>query len=125
MLQLSTHTRYWLYRHHTDMRKSFDALCGIVRNEMKQDMLSGDVFVFINRRRTHIKLLNWERDGLALYYKRLEKGAYELPGKNKDSDVVISAQQLMLMLQGVSLKHVKYRPRYTHFVDKESCKRGV
>ena len=82
---------------------------------MLQDALSGDVFVFINRRRTHVKLLSWEGDGLALYYKRLEKGTYELPHKTSDGTINISAQQLMLMLHGISLKQVKYRKRYSHF----------
>ena len=118
MLQLSQNTRYWLYRHHTDMRKGFDSLCGIVSNQMQQNALSGDVFVFINRRRTHVKLLIWGGDGLALYYKRLEKGTYELPGGHTDGSVSISAQQLMLMLHGISLKQVKYRPRYQHFEQK-------
>ena len=114
MLQLSTHTRYWLYRHDTDMRKGFDSLCGIVSSQMQQSALSGDVFVFVNHRRTHIKLLIWEGDGLALYYKRLEKGTYELPLQSNDCSGNISAQQLMLMLHGISLKQVKYRMRYQH-----------
>ena len=114
MLQLSPNCRYWLYRSATDMRKSFDSLCGIVQNELKQNTLSGDVFVFINLRRTHIKMLTWERDGFALYYKRLEKGTYEIPKQSKDGSINVSAQQLMLMLHGISLKQVKYRPRYQH-----------
>jgi transposase len=114
MLQLSQNTRYWIYRHHTDMRKGFDSLCGIVSNQMHQNALSGDVFVFVNRRRTQVKLLIWEGDGLGLYYKRLEKGTYELPLQSKDSSINISAQQLMLMLHGISLKQVKHRRRYQH-----------
>ena len=114
MLQLSSNCRYWLYRSATDMRKSFDSLCGIVQNELKQNTLSGDVFVFINFRRTHIKMLTWERDGFALYYKRLEKGTYEIPKQDKDGSINVSAQQLMLMLHGISLKQIKYRPRYQH-----------
>ena len=103
MLQLSHNCRYWLYRPVTDMRKSFDSLCGIVKNELRQDILSGDIFVFVNRRRSHIKLLTWEGDGFGLYYKRLEKGSLN-----------VSAQQLMLMWQGISLKRIKYRKRYSH-----------
>jgi transposase len=118
MLQLSYNSRYWLYRQCTDIRKSFDGLCGIIRNELKQNPLSGDVFIFINRRRTHIKLLTWEQDGFALYYKRLEKGTYELPAQNKDGSINVSPQQLILMLQGISLKQVKYRLRYPHFEQK-------
>jgi len=113
-LQLSRTCRYWLYRPITDMRKSFDSLCGVVRNEMGQDLLSGDVFVFVNRRRSHIKLLTWEGDGFGLYYKRLEKGTYEMPPENKDGTANMSAQELMLMWQGISLKRIKYRKRYQH-----------
>jgi transposase len=114
MLQLSPGSRYWLYRHGADMRKGFDSLCGIVRNEMGFNALSGDVFVFVNRRRTHIKLLCWEGDGVALYYKRLEKGTYELPAESKDGSMAVSSRQLLLLLHGISLKQVKYRPRYQH-----------
>lgn len=114
MLQLSHSCRYWLCQPVTDMRKSFDSLCGIVRNELKHDVLTGDVFVFVNRRRTHIKLLTWEGDGFGLYYKRLEKGTYELPDRGKAGAINISAQQLMLMWQGISLKRIKYRKRYQH-----------
>ena len=114
MLQLSPSCRYWLYRPVTDMRKSFDSLCGIVINELKQDILSGDVFVFVNRRRSHIKLLTWEGDGFGLYYKRLEKGTYELPPVNEDGSANVTAQQLMLMWQGISLRRIKYRKRYQH-----------
>lgn len=115
MLQLSNNCRYWLYRSVTDMRKSFDSLCGIVRNELKQDILNGDVFVFVNRRRSHIKLLTWEGDGFGLYYKRLEKGTYELPPEIENCTGNVSAQQLMLMWQGISFKRIKYRKRYSHF----------
>ena len=118
MLQLSASCRYWFYRSATDMRKSFDSLCGIVQNELKQNTLSGDVFIFINHRRTHIKMLCWERDGFALYYKRLEKGTYEIPKQDLEGPLNVSAQQLMLMLHGISLKQVKYRARYQHFGQK-------
>lgn len=58
------------------MRKGFDGLSGLVR---EGDPLSGDVFIFFNRRRTQVKLLLWERDGFSIYHKRLERGTYELP----------------------------------------------
>jgi transposase len=56
------------------MRKSFDALCGLVISVMQRQPTSGEVFVFLNRSRTHIKLLHWEHGGFVLYYKRLEQG---------------------------------------------------
>ena len=61
------------------MRKGFDSLCGIVTRHMQLNALSGGIFIFINKKRNQVKLLLWEGDGLSLYYKRLEQGAYELP----------------------------------------------
>ncbi len=115
MLHLSASCRYFLYSGHTDMRKGFDSLCGIVKNQLGKDPLSGDVFVFINQKRSHIKLLLWEGDGYSVYYKRLEKGTYEIPVINpSDASVSLNYRSLSLMLQGVSLKKVKYRIRYQH-----------
>lgn len=68
-----------MYGKGADMRKGFNGLCGLVRNEFLQNPLSGDVFIFINRPRNRIKLLHWQGDGFAIYYKRLEKGTYEMP----------------------------------------------
>ena len=102
------------------MRKGFNGLCGLVRNEFLQNPLSGDVFIFINRPRNRIKLLHWQGDGFAIYYKRLEKGTYEMPEINSTSaSIELDAQQLLLILEGISLLSVKKRRRYTHhFVDK-------
>ena len=108
MIAFSSGQRYYLYRGATDMRKSFDGLCGLVRRGLKRDPLSGDVFVFVNRRRTHIKLLVWDRSGFVLYYKRLERGTFELPEEGP-----LTWHQLVLMLEGVSMQSVRYRKRYT------------
>ena len=104
----------------TDMRKGFNGLCGLVQNEFKENPLSGDVFIFINRPRNRIKLLHWQGDGFAIYYKRLEKGTYELPeGRSDSTSIEIGMQQLMLILEGISLLSVRKRKRYEHhFVDK-------
>ena len=75
---------------------------------MKRDPLSGDVFVFINRRRTHIKLLVWDRNGFVIFHKRLEKGTFEIPATGTPS-----WQQLVLILEGISPKSVRYRKRYS------------
>lgn len=113
MLVLTTTRQYFLYRPATDMRKSFDSLAGIVREDLQGNPISTDVFIFLNRNRTHIKLLSWEGDGFSLYYERLEKGAYELPVPGReDSKAIVSYGQLLLMLQGISLKQVRYRKRY-------------
>jgi transposase len=113
MLALSDARRYFLYSADTNMRQSFDSLSGIVRNELHQDPLGGDIFIFFNRRRNQIKLLLWERDGFSIYYKRLEKGTYELPQMGADSgSVKLQSHELLLILQGISLSSVKKRKRF-------------
>ena len=115
MLHLSPAVRYYLCTGHTDMRKGFDSLFGIVSSQMALDALSGAVFIFINKRRTQVKLLLWEGDGLSLYYKRLERGTYECP---QTEGYNLSATQLQLILQGIQLKSVKMKNRYQHTVGK-------
>ena len=112
--------QYYLYQHATDMRKGIDALCGMVHSELKQNPLTGDLFIFINGRKNQLKILHWQRDGFAIFYKRLEKGTYEFPALNSDSvSLEISSQQLLLILDGVSLLHIKKRSRFQHdFVQK-------
>jgi transposase len=94
------------------MRKGFDGLSGIVKSQMALNVLNGSVFIFLNRRRTHVKLLLWEGDGFAVYYKRLEKGTYELPACTAGTAAIaVDVRQLQLILQGVSLKKISFRPR--------------
>jgi transposase len=112
MLHLSSSCKYYLFWGHTDMRKGFDGLSGIVKSRMSLDVLNGAVFIFLNRRRTHVKLLLWEGDGFAIYYKRLEKGTFELPAVSPGASVLgMDARQLQFILQGVSLKKIAFRPR--------------
>jgi transposase len=103
--------RYFLYRQPTDMRKGFDGLSGIVCNELEMDPLSGDVFIFLNRRKDRVKVLFWEGDGFSIYYKRLEAGTYELPPSGATS-MVLSGQDLQLLLSGIQLSSVKRRKRF-------------
>lgn len=91
------------------MRKGFDGLSGLVREGLQKDPLSGDVFIFFNKRRTQVKLLLWERDGFSIYHKRLERGTYELPVLSKAE---LRSDELMLILQGISLKSVRRRTRF-------------
>ncbi len=95
------------------MRKSFYSLAALVTEQMQGDPLSGDIFIFLSRRRNHIKLLRWEGDGFALYQKRLEEGTYELPIQAQEASFLITHQQLLLILQGICLEQVRYRKRYT------------
>jgi len=112
MLHLSPSCHYYLYNGHTDMRKSFDGLCGIINSQMALNAIGDSVFIFMNRRRTQLKILFWEGDGFSIYYKRLEKGTFELPSANSPlTTIVLDARQLQFILQGVSLKKIVYRPR--------------
>ena len=116
MLQINNTTRYLLYNKWADVRKSFDGLSGIVTNELQMAMDPGDVFIFLNKRQTHIKLLQWEGDGFGVYYKRLEQGSFELPEALTPGQLhsVITSRQLTLILQGISIRNVCYRKRYQH-----------
>ena len=97
------------------MRKGFDSLGGIVMQQMQLNALSGAVFIFFNKKRNQVKLLHWEGDGFAVYYKRLEKGTYELPKPNGTANSVnISSEQLQYILRGVALQSIRYRKRYQH-----------
>ncbi|MCB9302619.1 MAG: IS66 family insertion sequence element accessory protein TnpB [Lewinellaceae bacterium] len=114
MFSLNERNRYFLYRSATDMRKGFDGLSGVVRNSLGMDPLSGDVFIFLNRRRTHMKLLVWEESGFVVYYKRLERGRFEYPNMNgTGGSLVISWRQLMLIIEGIELKSVRQRKRFS------------
>jgi transposase len=114
MLHLSAANKYYLYRGNTDMRKGFDSLSGLVSSQMQLNVLSGSVFIFLNKKHNQVKLLLWEGDGFALYYKRLEKGTYELPSGDDKECLSISSQQLQLILQGISLKSIRRRKHYQH-----------
>lgn len=113
MFSLGSSNKYHLYRKPCDMRKSFSGLSGLVRNELNREPTSGDVFVFLNRNRTHIKLLHWERGGFVLYYKRLEKGSFTPPVIRKDQ-TGFSWPQLVLMIEGITVKKSVQKLRYSN-----------
>jgi transposase len=116
MLSLPANVRIYLCATPTDMRKSFDGLHTLVRQVFQLDPLDGHLFLFVNRRGDRVKILWWDRDGLALYYKRLEAGTYHLPVVLKDADaegVEIDATQLAMLLNGVDVRSAKRRKRYS------------
>lgn len=119
MLALTSAHRYLLRRAPTDMRKGVDTLCGVVRDELGRDPLSGEVFVFIGSRRDRIKLLLFEHGGYVLWYKRLEQGTLELP--QGDGAVKLTWGQLVLMIEGVPLKQPQARPRWRPAVITAPC----
>ena len=113
MLSFSSNRKYHLYTGPTDMRKQFDGLCGLVSEHFGQPATSGDVFIFINRRRNRIKLLMWDVTGYALYYKRLERGTFELPAvEDGRHSVELEWTTLVFLLEGVELRSIRHRKRY-------------
>ena len=113
MIGLTQHNRYQLYRKAVDMRKGFDGLSGLVRNEMERDPMDGEVYIFINKRRDKMKLLVWEPGGFMLYYKRLEQGTFELPRADEDQGHIrIKWETIMLMMSGIRLEKIIQKKRY-------------
>ena len=106
--------RYYLSREPADMRKSYDGLSGLVRQGLGRDPLSGEVFIFLNRRRTMIKILVWDRSGFVIWSKRLERGTFELPhSREAGGSVALGWEELVMILEGVSLGSVQRRKRYS------------
>ena len=102
--------------HPVDMRKSFDGLAAIVKNSFQKNPLDGTLFVFINRVADRLKILYWDRDGYALWYKRLEAGQFRLPPSlTADGEPValVSAAQLAMILEGIEPIAVKQRKRFS------------
>src|SRR4029077_7345474 len=113
MLSLSLPGRVFLCLLPTDMRKSFDSLAGLVEQQLGQDPLAGDLFVFRSKRGDRLKLLYWDSDGLAIWYKRLEEGCFHFPAAAADGHgLELRAAELAMLLDGVDLESVRRRKRY-------------
>lgn len=104
----------------TDMRKGFDTLAALVREHLGHDPLSGQLFLFVGRNRDRLKILYWEADGFALWYKRLEEGTFRLPtpkraGASPDAkpSVELKASELAMLLAGIDLTSIKRRKRFS------------
>jgi transposase len=96
------------------MRKSFDALSGLVRNNLDSNPTGGEVFIFINKRRDKVKLLYWQGSGYLLYYKRLEKGTFEIPRYDASvGSITLTYSQLVMIMDGLSIKNLQKRIRFT------------
>jgi transposase len=114
VFSLTSSQRYLLYKSDCDMRRGAYSLSGLVRNELGRDPLSGDVFVFLNRRRSCIKLLRWESGGFVLYSKHLEEGTYARP-LAVSNEGILSWPGLVLMIEGIVIKKSIQKPRYKSF----------
>jgi transposase len=114
MFTLSSSHKFHLFSQPTDMRKSFDGLSGLIRNTLESNPCNGDVFIFINKRRDKIKLLHWQGISFTLYYKRLEKGTFELPQYDPGiGSIVLDYTQLVMIVDGLTVKNIHRRKRYT------------
>ena len=97
----------------TDMRKGFDTLAALVRDHLRHDPLSGHLFLFVGCGRDRIKILYWDSDGFALWYKRLEEGTFRLPTPAKVGvSVELKASELAMLLAGIDLTGIKRRQRF-------------
>lgn len=106
---LTDHYRYFLYSGFVDMKKSFDGLCGIVRNELGRPISEKEIFIFLNKRCTHIKLLLVESDGFTLLYRRLHKGRFNIPATDDKGSIQINANELLLLLSGLAWQRSEKR----------------
>lgn len=110
---LPASVRVYLCTAPCDMRRSFDGLHGLVTGVMELDALAGHLFVFANRRRDRVKILYWDRDGFAVWSKRLEEGTYAMPfSSGNERRAEITSQELSALLSGIDLSQAKRRKRY-------------
>jgi len=106
--------KIYLYAKNVDMRKSFNGLHAIIQSEFQRDVRLGDLFLFLNRRLDRIKLMHWDRDGLVIWMKRLERGTFQRPRCPPDAEhLVMDPTDLAILLSGIELTSVKRRPRYS------------
>jgi transposase len=115
MFLLSPQTKVFLARQVTDMRKSFRGLLALTEAVLRQDPASGHLFVFVNRRRDLLKILHWDGSGFWIWYRRLERGTFQLPpidARDERVGIELTAAQLSLILEGIDLTSVRQRLRY-------------
>jgi transposase len=114
MLSLPPSIRIFLCAEVADMRRGFDGLAAMTHEIVGEDPMSGHLFVFRNRRRDRVKILYWDRDGYALWYKRLEKGTFRFPSvtSRRSRRIEVKASDLMMLLDGVDLMSVRRQRRY-------------
>ena len=110
--------RIYLCVQPADMRRGFDTLAASVKEFLKHDPFSGNLFLFVGRGKDRMKILYWDRDGFCLWYKRLEEGTFKLP-LTRDADgkaaasVELKATELAMLLEGIDLKSIKRSKRFS------------
>lgn len=105
--------RVWLYNRPTDMRKSYDGLTALVKSKLQEDPLSGQLFVFINRKRTQCKVLYFDRTGYCIWSKRLEQGQFHT-NAGEAVKKTLEWTDLKLIIEGIDTRSVKQYKRYKH-----------
>lgn len=114
MFSLGERHKYYLYNDWVDMRKGFNGLSGLVRNDLDLDPLTGDVYIFINRSRNRMKLLVWEQGGYVLYYKRLEQGRFRITNTPKSGlSLEYTWEELMLLVGGIERTSLRRHKRFS------------
>lgn len=106
MLTIPGNARLFLCQQPINMRKSFEGLSVVVEQLFPGELLSGAFFIFLNRRKDHMKVLFWDNDGFVIWFKRLEKGTFSWKWGNKDK---LDRKFFLLLLEGVTPKHIQKR----------------
>lgn len=109
MLNIPKNKRYFVFQQNTDMRSGFDVLHGIVNHFFQQDIRTGDLFFFFNKNKNRMKILSWDHDGMAIFYKRLEKGTFSPKNQLNPN---YSYTEILLLIEGLELQKYKKKARY-------------
>ena len=127
MFTLSAAVRIYVAAAPCDLRRGCDGLSALTRSVIGADPMSGHVFVFLNRRRDRIKLLAWDRTGYVVVYKRLERGTFRIPMTPRagQQHVDVDAGELLLMLEGLDLRHARRQPRWSRSPHDPQCSAAV
>jgi hypothetical protein len=117
ILSLHADANFFLYRKPVKMSRSFDGLAALIRTEMDRDIVNGDIFIFLSRQRTTIKIFVYENKGFSIFYRRLDEGSFQLPAIVGDNvSYQMTPEQMQYMLSGMTLedggyvKAEKYEP---------------
>ena len=106
MLTINGNTKLFIYNKPINMNTSFEGLSGIVENFFQEELYTGSVFIFLNKRKNLLKILSWDGDGFIIFYKRLEKGTFLWKWNEK---TIIDRAQLVMLLEGIEAKKIHYR----------------
>ncbi len=103
--------RIWLYQRATDMRKSFKGLIALVKNQLREDPLSGHLFVFINKRKTYMKVLYYAEGGFCIWSKKLTQGQFAL-NERADHKQTLNWRELQCLIEGIEIQVLRQRKRF-------------